>query len=251
MTFQHLQIRTSGGTFGFQGVLHTDRRRPALLAVNGSFPGPDYLHDLPGRFPGANVLFVSLPGMGVPWTSTTGPDMVRGLTEAATLLFRDLPLVVFGASTGNLVALGMQMPNIVRKVSLEPFLSTANLWPFIAWARNYMRRNPNESWAREYLWNVFGIGLDDLENRDYSSLVDRIDVPTDVVTGTVPLLPQRRLSVWPSLCSQEARALLSAHPLVTMHEGPAGSGHNTGDAGHEQVLGLMLAGLREASAKCL
>ncbi|MDP3768098.1 MAG: hypothetical protein Q8S13_08790 [Dehalococcoidia bacterium] len=37
----HLRILTSGGAFGFVGQVHGDRRRPALLAINGAFPPGD------------------------------------------------------------------------------------------------------------------------------------------------------------------------------------------------------------------
>jgi hypothetical protein len=53
-------------------------------------------------------------------------------------LVGDVALVACGASTGNLLALGLNLPAITRTVSVEPFLRAANLESFIAFSRGFL-----------------------------------------------------------------------------------------------------------------
>jgi hypothetical protein len=248
-----LTIQTSAGPLGFVGRIHTDRRRPALLAVNGSFPPKTYLHDLIDDFAGANVLIANLPGMlGVPWSSANAAELTRGLEEAVRLLLGDLPLVAFGASTGNLLSFGLRLPTICRRVALEPFFQTENLWPFIAHCRDRMARKPGAEGLARFLWTFFGIGPDSLENRDYRHLLDGITVKTDVLVGGLPLLPEREVDNWPSFCSAEDRELLHANPLVTVHSGPPGVGHRFGSLppSDAYVRRVLHAALLDAAQLC-
>jgi len=248
-----LTLQTGAGPLGLVGRIHTDRPRPGLLAVSGSFPSKTYLHDLVDHFRGANVLVVNLPGMsGVPWSSATPAQLSEGLAEAVRRLLGDLPTVVLGASTGNLVALGLRLPNICRRVAVEPFLQTRDLWPFIANCRQRLAANPGDSGLAHYLDSLFGIGATTVENRDYRHLLAAITVPTTVIVGQIPLLPQRPLEVWPSFTSEEDRAAFEANPLVTLHEGRAGTGHSVqADPMAEALLRRVLhADLREAARLC-
>jgi hypothetical protein len=248
-----LTIQTSVGPLGFVGRIHTDQRRPSLLAVSGSFPPKGYLHDLIDQFRGANVLIVNLPGMaGVPWSAATPDQLSRGLQEAVRLLLGDLPVVAFGTSTGNLLSLGLRLPNICRRVAVEPFFQTKDLWPFIANSRQRMMRNPTDDGLARYFWDGFGIGPTALENRDYRHLMGAITVPTDVIVGEIPLLPRRATEVWPSFTSEEDRAALAANPLVTLREAPPGTGHSIGadPAGDALVKRTLHAALHAAAAFC-
>ena len=157
--------------------------------------------------------------------------------------------MAFGASTSNLVTLGLRLPNICRRVALEPFFQTANLWPFIAFARNRMAQYPENHALARFLWEAFGIGADRLENRDYRSLLANITVPTDVVRGATALMPPRELEIWPSFTSADDRAALAANPLVTMHEGPPDSGHGFGSsgAGDLEIRQILYNALLEAA----
>ena len=147
--------------------------------VNGSFPGPQHRHDLVEQFAGVSVLVVNLPGMaGVPWANPTVAALTEGLEAAVRRLLGDVPIVAFGASTSNLVTLGLQLPNICRRVALEPFFQTEDLWPFVSWTRARMAHYPDNQALARFFWEVFGIGADRLENRDYRSLLaDTITVP--------------------------------------------------------------------------
>jgi hypothetical protein len=246
-------LQTSAGPFGLVGRIHADRRRPALLAVGGSFPPKTYLHDLADHFRGANVLIVNLPGMvGVPWSAATPAELSRGLAEAVVRLLGDLPIVAFGTSTGNLLSLGLRLPNICRRLAVEPFFQTQDLWPFIANSRQRMGKRPDDTSLARYFWDVFGIGPTSLENRDYRQLLDNIIMPTDVIAGELPLLPEREVDVWPSFTSQADRAALTANPLVSFHQGPAGTGHYVqADRTVEALIRRLLhAALRDAAEFC-
>jgi len=253
---EFLNFSTSAGPLGVVGQVHTDRRRPCLLAVNGSFPQKDFLHDLVSDFLGVNVVIVNLPGMeGVPWHGATPAELTKGLEEVATVLLRGLPIVAFGSSTGNLLALGLKMPNICHRIAVEPFLQTKDLWPFIANSRGRLKLNAEHAalpWMTQFFWNYFGIGETTLENRDYRYLLDNIAEPTDVVSGQLPLLPERSLPLWPSFTSAEDRAALIANPFVTFHEGHEGSGHGVqvDPRGKALVKRLVEAALRAAIPLC-
>ncbi|MBL8553899.1 MAG: hypothetical protein JNL41_06435 [Phenylobacterium sp.] len=256
-----LHIRTSGGVFGFVGQVHGDRRRPALLAVNGAFPAKGYLHDLVAAFPGANVLVAYTPGMGPPWSAPGGsgaggltvPDMTRGLGEAVQRLVGDDPLVVFAASTGNLMALGLTLPAIVRFVAAEPFFRTAGLAPFIAFARRYLADSPPGTGQEAYLATLFGIHADGrLDDRDYSHLAGGIRVPADVIVGSRLDAWDGEGTPWPSLTSAEDRGRLQANPNVTLHVVGEGTGHDVAVAGAGKALAhrLLHRALLDAAERC-
>lgn len=248
----HLSIQTEGGPLSIVGRVHTDRTKPSLLVVRGSFPPKDHMLELPIYFRGASVLVVTLPGMvsGAYWADRPNvAGLTRGLERAVGMLLPDTPIVAFGASTGSILSLGLRLPNIRRHVVVEPFLRTKDLWPFIANSRDRLKKNPDLEPMARFFWEVFGIGADRLEDRDYGYLLEAITVPTDVVVGQLPLLPPRDLAVWPSFTSAEDRARLLANPMVTLHEGPPGSGHAHGTVGasYEQTKRLVLAALHAAS----
>lgn len=248
----HLSIQTEGGPLSIVGRVHMDRTKPSLLVVRGSFPPKDHMLDLPTYFVGASVLVVTLPGMvkGAFWADNPKvAGLTRGLERAAAMLLPDTPIVAFGASTGSILSLGLRLPNIRRHVVVEPFLHTRDLWPFILDSRDRLKMNPGHDPMARFFWEVFGIGPDRLEDRDYGYLLEGITAPTDVVVGQLPLLPPRDLPVWPSFTSADDRARLLANPLVTLHEGPPGSGHAHGSLGdsYVQTKRLILAALHAAS----
>jgi hypothetical protein len=248
-----LAVRTSAGFFGLAGQRMLDRRRPALLAVAGAFAPRDHLHDLIERFPDANVVVATMPGMWVPWSGARVPQLIQGLQELADWLFGDLPLVTFGASTGGLMTLGLKGPNVCRHVALEPFLQTAPLWPFIADARRRLVKYADQPAVASFLWTLFGVGPDKIENRDYRFLAEGLSAPADIIVGGLPLLPERPTPTWPSFTSEEDRAAFRRDPRVVFHQGPPDSGHNLGSIpgeGTAMVHAVIAAALKEAAARC-
>jgi hypothetical protein len=244
---KHLHLATSGGGFSFVGSLRTEPDRANLVVVCGAFTPPGYMHDLVADIPDRTVQIVLQPGWAAPWIRDLTPaDMGRGFREALLRLYDDRPVVLAALSAGNLVTLDVDLPNIRRRVVVEPFFRTEPLWPFIEWSRDYLKATPDAWAARDYLWNVFGVTEDRLEDRDYRRLVDNIRVPTDVLVSPEPLSPRRPTPPWPSLTSAEDRALLAANPHVTLHDGPPGSGHDITDAGYRQLVNLCKDALAAA-----
>lgn len=248
-----LTVPTSAGVYGLVGRRSVDRRRPCLLALGGAFAPKDYLHDLVDHFPEANVIVATMPGMWVPWSGASVPQLIQGLQEVADWAFGDLPVVTFGASTGALATLGLKGPNIRRHVALEPFLQTAPLWPFIRDARRRLVKYADEPALVHYLWTIFGVTATTVENRDYRFLAEGLAAPTDIIVATLPLAPERPMPIWPSFTSEEDRAAFARDPRVTFHHGPPNTGHNLGSVpgpGVDLVRSVLAAALAEAAQGC-
>ncbi|MGZ6047520.1 MAG: alpha/beta hydrolase [Phenylobacterium sp.] len=248
-----MTLETRAGPLGVVGRVHTGAPRPALVVVNGAFPPKGHRHDMVDYFSGVSVLVIDLPGMGgVPWGNPTLPELTEGLEQTLRRLLGDVPLVIFGSSTSNLVTLGLRLPNICRQVAQEPFFQTAGLWPFIASARKRMANNPANKAMARFFWEVFGIAPDRVENRDYRHLLQNIAWPTDVMVGGAPLEPERDMEFWPSFTSAEDRAALRAHPMVNLYEGPPHRGHSFGAEGQADLIlkRMIHAALREAAKLC-
>ena len=243
----HLTVRTSVADFALVGRIHADRRRPTLLMVNGSFPIKNLHHDLVDDFGGANVLVVEIPGMlGTAWSGRSARELGRGLDELADRLVGGQPIVAVGSSTGNLLTMSMRHPDVQHRIAIEPFFQTKDLWPFQDWSQKRMARTPDDKDLLAFMWDFFGFAPDRLENRDYRDLIDGVTTPTDVFTGSLPLLPIRQTDQWPSFTSQEDRAALAANPFVTHHEGPPNTGHSVfltyegGPVGRKIILAALL-----------
>ena len=246
----HLRVQTPGGAFSLVGHLHLDRPRPCLLVIGGAFPPKGYLHDNVDAYPGANVIVATLPGMETTWTQTDARQMTRGLEQVAARLFGELPLVVLGVSTGNLLALDLRLPSLFEIVSVEPFLGTAHLSPFIDFARSYLRRHPQDTDKAGFLKDLFGVTTAGVTDRDYGYLAAAIRAPTTVLVGKRTLDSPRQGAAWPSLTSIADRVALAANPHVTL-EVSLPYGHNPGEDGNEIIRQRVLAALLRASKLCV
>lgn len=247
-----LVVETSLGPLPFVGRIHTDRAKPAMLIIGGAFAPSDHMHDMVDMYPQASILVGYLPGMHSASLGTW--DMAKlssAFDEALALLFPSQPLVAYGVSTGALITLGLKAANLRRHLVEEPFLSTESLWPFIAYARDRMTKNPDLIALKGFFWEVFGITHETVVNRDYRSLLDAIAVPTDVVVADLPLLPARDLPTWPSFITEPDRELMRANPFVTMHAGPPQSGHYLLGApgGPELLHKLRLSALQDVAGQ--
>jgi hypothetical protein len=222
-----LIVQTSFGPLHVVGRLHADRHRPALLTVGGAFPPDDFMHDLVDKHASANVVVGTLPGMLSPsFDFHRATDYAAAFDELIGALLPTQPVVAYGVSTGCLVTLGLRAPNVVRQIAQEPFLNTRDLWPFIANSHDRLARNPDNKILADFLDTMFGIGPGRTGNVDYEYLARDVRVPTDVIVAELPLLPERPLPLWPSLTSAHDRQVLRANPMVKLHEGPRGTGHN-------------------------
>lgn len=246
----HLIVSTRHGPLYVVGRLHTDADRPALVAMGGIWTPDDYFHELVEWFPGANVLVAPLPGMGGSATFNFKPRTASlMLEEMISALLTDRRVVVLGASTGCLATLGVQAPQVVRQVAVEPFFRTAPLWPFHRTARDMLAREPGKPAAALAAREIFGLEADRVEDQDYRGLLDGLKTPLDVIVAADPLEPERPLDRWPSLTSAEDRARLAAHSLVTMHDGPPNSGHyiSASDDGQALIRRIVHQALRMAA----
>jgi hypothetical protein len=97
------------------------------------------------------------------------------------------------------------------------------LWPLTAFLQSRSAQ-PDQG---AFIWNVFGVAPDRSEPRDYRPLLDGLAVPTWVLFGSEMLYPQRPFTEAPSLLDEPERALLAAHPQISIRL-IEGIGHNVG-----------------------
>ena len=81
-----------------------------------------------------------------------------------------------GLSTGSLVALGLRSPEVRRVLAVEPFFSTAKLWPLIEMIQNELREN---SAANLHAWveAIFGYTAQSVTDRNYDAVLARLGSP--------------------------------------------------------------------------
>ncbi len=173
-----------------------------------------------------------------PLTPNNLGTISRGLTLALETLYPGRPTVIFGLSTGALVALAVTARQVRRRVLVEPFLRTAHAWPL-----HDLPRVAKDDAQRDLLWNVLGVADGRVEERDYRHLLDRLSTPTVALVGRTPLGERRPITAMPSLVDDADRALLRAHPRVTVVE--VEGGHNVAAQGLEE---MFLHILRAANA---
>ena len=224
-----LIVHTSYGPIYLAGRLYMDPAMPALVAMGGIWTPDDFLHELAAAFPNVSVIIAPLPGMGGSLTRTFDiATLTRALDEAIASLFPETAVVAYGVSTGSLVTLGLRGAAVRRQVALEPFFRTAPLWAFHETARPFLASEPNKWGAQLAAEQIFGLTEAGVIDRDYRHLLDGLKTPLDVILADQPLEPVRPIQGLPSLTSREDRAALGAHPCVTLHPGPPGSGHDLG-----------------------
>ncbi|MFI4950088.1 MAG: hypothetical protein ACHP7A_03515 [Caulobacterales bacterium] len=222
-----LIVQTRLGPLHVVGRLYAGRPRATLLAVGGAFPPPGFLHDLVDKHPHDNVIVGGLPGMGTPsFEQNLAADFATAFDELIATLAPGQPVVAYGVSTGSLVTLGLKAPNVVRHIAQEPFLNTADLWPFISHSQGLLQKYPDNALMAAFLDGLFGIGRDGVRNIDYEHLAKELRTPTELIVADLPLLPRRQLDTWPSLTSAHDRQVFLANPLVRLHEAPRGTGHH-------------------------
>jgi hypothetical protein len=250
----HLVLTTPYGALYLVGRVHTNKRQPALLVMGGAWTPDNFLHEVSDWFPGASVIIAPFPGMGGSLTRTFDVKTLSLMVDAviATLL-KDVPIVTYGVSTGCLVTLSLRAPEIVRHVALEPFFRTAPLWPLHRTLREFIAAAPGMVGGHQAAEALFGYTAPPAEkvvDRDYRHVLDALRTPVDVIVGDLPLEPVREISGWPSFTSAEDRQALAANPLVTMHAGPAGSGHQVSETpeGEAQVRDLLRRALLDAAS---
>lgn len=204
------EVPTSLGPVTFRG---RDTGRPVLLVITGLFAETTMLNGLQGSISGLDVWRTHLPGFREPALSTTSVAAFgRAYSEAVAAVAADRQLAVMGLSAGALVALWMDQAPIRRLLLVEPPLRTDLAWPLESLDA---LKDPA---IRPYRDAVLG-------RQDFRPLLKRLQRPTTVLLGEIPLEPRRDLPTWPSLVDAETRAELAANPLIRVVVAP-GAGHN-------------------------
>jgi hypothetical protein len=153
-------------------------------------------------------------------------------------------VVLAGVSIGAVLALAVRAPSLRRIVAVEPPLRTQGLWPLQQALRAQMAGRPADDPIAGLWRELFGLSATETAGRDYLALVERLDLPVDVLLGGKPLEPQRALETFPSLVDETVRARLAASPRVRLHLARA-AGHNVVSAAPRELRDV----LREACAR--
>lgn len=189
--------------------------RPAVLLITGAYAPKEYFETLPLLVP---AFICHLPGNHSPSlaeTSITG--FATAFDEVSLKLQRSI--LALGVSTGALVAMAMATPKFI--IAVEPFLSTAKLWPLLPGLQAGVGTKQHGA----FLNNIFGLSSAGLVDRSYQHIVDRLTISTEIVAGDSPLFPERHIDALPSLLDEEDRAYLRSKPVITFTEAPQ-SGHD-------------------------
>jgi len=233
---QRFEVETPFGPVWLWG---RDTGRPLVVVATGAFAESWVYDRLQLALPEVDVARFHLPSNhSPPLTPNNLGTISRGLTLALETLYPGRPTVIFGLSTGALVALAVTARQVRRRVLVEPFLRTAHAWPL-----HDLPRVAKDDAQRDLLWNVLGVADGRVEERDYRHLLDRLSTPTVALVGRTPLGERRPITAMPSLVDDADRALLRAHPRVTVVE--VEGGHNVAAQGLEE---MFLHILRAANA---
>lgn len=192
-------------------------QRPLALVVRGIFPPLDRHADLDP--PGADLALLHLPGFH--WNAIE-PLSIEAFAqifdEVVERRFADREVTLVGTSTGTLVTLAMAAPQVKAKLAVEPFFSTAKLWPLIPMIRDQLRAS-TQPLLHSWMDAIFGYTLSHVTDRNYEHLA-RQTVPTLILAGDTPLMPQRGLAGLPSLCDPQDRARLPSKVVRGGHDIP-------------------------------
>ncbi len=173
-------------------------------------------------------------------------DLSRLVGEILEGHFADRRVMVVGASTGAVIALGVRARNLVRVVAIEPYLGTGEIWPVTGPLRERLREGGLDAAAQRFIWEAFGVGPDRSEARSHRAMLEGLAVPLEVVFGDVALHPRRDLERFPSLADEADRRWLAALPGVKLHSVEAG--HNVVGNAFKPVMAIVCEAARRSGA---
>jgi pimeloyl-ACP methyl ester carboxylesterase len=207
---------TSHGRVPVWGSFDSDR--PLVLAIRGAFPTPDHLADL--EPPGADLALVHLPGHHSPRLRTTSiVAFISAFDQVIENHWRGRQVTVVGVSTGALVALGLRSPEVRGVLAVEPFFSTAKLWPMVEFAHRELRTS-DQAALHDWMDAIFGYTLAGVTDRNYEAVLKRRDRPATMLVGDVPLNPRRPVRGMPSLTDEDDRRRLPCRVSPGGHDIP-------------------------------
>lgn len=234
-----MKLRTAFGEVLVEGRF-SRTERPVLFTVGGLFQSAQYGRWLVDALPEADVVLVRLPGMGTP--SLVRNDMeTTGAAHAQVIaaLWPDRRVVPFGMSAGSLAAMalcGAAPGRFQRLVLMDPFLQPGKIWSLKALMRAMLTK-PDDP-RRDLIDEMLGLYSDP---KDFRGLLRHLPNPTDVLVGGIPLgEPRNDAASFPSVSSDEERALWAADPRVRLHV-CEGAGHNVLEEAREATLEVLRA----------
>jgi pimeloyl-ACP methyl ester carboxylesterase len=211
------RVETPLGPVEFWG---RDTGRPVQLAIPGAFAPKHYMEHNQARFPEQDVWRAHLPGNHTPaLVATSIGAFAFAFSDALRQTLNGRLATVVGYSTGALVAMAMDQSLIGGLVLAEPVLRPTTAWPMLD-----LYRQPLAPEAADFAWQIFGIGRDRTELRDYTGLVEQLRRPARVLVGGIALGAPRQLPETPSLVDEASLELFRAHPMVSL-EVLEGCGH--------------------------
>lgn len=201
--------------------------RPLVVAIAGAFAiarGP--LFHLAPHLPNAEVVTGHLPGNHCPpLVATSVGVFAAAYSHVVATAFANRPVIACGASIGGLVAMGLKAPQIRAGLLMEPPLVMNKLWPMWPMLRRRLTEHRGDTELRRFIFNVFGVTEEGVEDRRFAGLLDTLTTPTQVLVGERPLFPERSFDKLPSLVDEPERALMAAHPKIRLSV-MQGAGHN-------------------------
>jgi pimeloyl-ACP methyl ester carboxylesterase len=224
-----------------------DSAKPLVVAIAGAFAiarGPLF-RLAPVLGPEVDVVAGHLPGNHSPTLVTASVGVyAAAYAHVINTVFAGRAVTTCGASIGGLVALGLRSPHVRQSLVIEPPLVMSKLWPMWPTLRERLRLSPGDADVRSFIHNVFGVTETDVEERRYEGALTSLATPTHVQVGDQPLFPKRPFEKLPSLVDEPERALLAAHPHITLSVAP-GAGHNV----LQQSAPAFVAALQGAVAR--
>jgi acetyltransferase-like isoleucine patch superfamily enzyme/pimeloyl-ACP methyl ester carboxylesterase len=179
--------------------------RPTWIVLHGALGCIETVAGIEAYLPGVNLVFVDLPGCG----QTMPPAEMTVAGFAAELLPALRALVcgdyyILGVSFGGCVGLEIARQSIEckRVVLLDTPFSSEKLWQNHFFLRGAIARQPDNQYVRRFALEIYGVTEQAAVERDYWNLLDGLQVPVTVVTGDVPLLPERNVPT-PPCCLDE------------------------------------------------
>jgi hypothetical protein len=196
---------------------------PVVFAIGGALPRKGELEWL--SVENAGIVYANLPGFFCPpFPSNSIEHFVEAFDSVIESAFRGRPVTAFGLSTGAVVTAGLRSPQIVGKLLVEPFFSTAKLWPLVEVIRGAMptASEAYQRWCWGWCTDVLGIAAQTVTDRRFDHL-PCLETPTVAVLGSIPLQPPRSMQGLPSFTDQDDRRLLETAGVEIVQ---AIGGHN-------------------------
>ena len=196
---------------------------PVVFAINGALPRKGDLEWL--SVENATIVYANLPGFFCPaFPGNSVERFVEAFDRVIESAFRGRPVTAFGLSAGAVVTAGLRAPQIVGKLLVEPFFSTAKLWPLIEVIRGALPTTSEayQRWCWEWCTDVLGISAQAVADRRFEHLLC-LETPTVALLGSISLQPPRPMQGLPSFTDEDDRRLLETAGVEIVQ---AIGGHN-------------------------